>query len=131
MSDDPKPAKVPRVLIVEDDPAYQKLVCKMLESCGIAPVLAGSAEDALAQLVKEPVHLILLDVRLPGTSGLELAKQIREGERHSPRHALIMGITAEPDADIRKQCLDAGMDGFMAKPFNREKLLGIIKRIVL
>jgi CheY-like chemotaxis protein len=127
----PNSAKIARVLIVEDDPAFQKIVSTMLEKSGIVPVLASSAGDALQHLGKEHYHLVLMDVRLPDSSGLELARAIREREKHSPRHTLIMGITAEADGDIRRKCLESGMDGFMAKPFNREKLLGIVKRIVL
>jgi CheY-like chemotaxis protein len=120
-----KEVKVPsKVLIVEDDPANMKLVLMSLRQHGYALVEAHDGQEAVDMAVKEKPDLILMDVRLPKLSGIEVTNRLRQMPAF---HGVpIIGLTAHAMAGDREAALEAGFDEYLTKPFNTRELPGLI-----
>lgn len=105
-----------RILLVEDNPNNQQVMASMLESEGFAVLLAGDGVDALTLLRHESFDAILMDIQMPLMDGLAATRAIREKERETGKHVLIIALTANVFAADRAACMAAGMDDFLAKP---------------
>lgn len=122
-------ARPARVLVVEDDVAYQWLVSKHLEARGIECALANTAQEALAKLA-QPLgsgrfDLILMDIQLPGgASGLEITQRIRSFDLHTPIVSMTSSITPRQIASY----LAGGMNDVLPKPFSKDGLLSLVCR---
>jgi signal transduction histidine kinase/DNA-binding response OmpR family regulator len=121
----PIPITVPgpalKVLVVEDVALNREVVQGLLQRDGHQVWLAEEGEQALAQCAAQRFDLILLDVHLPGMTGVELCKQIRSAD--GPNHtARIFALTASVQPALVRGYLDAGMDGVLAKPLNLDTL---------
>jgi response regulator RpfG family c-di-GMP phosphodiesterase len=103
-----------RILVVEDEPEIRRFVREYLEWLGYDVTTAADAASALAQLDGTPLDLLLTDLRLPGTSGLDLMLRVRE---HSPGTRLIL-MSAHADARAAAQAIDRGVDHLVLKPFD-------------
>ena len=120
-----------RILYADDVPQNLELVRMMLEPLGHRLVLVDSGEEALVRTAEEMFDLILLDIRMPGLSGLETAGLIREQEREAQAGAApIIALSASVLEEDRTLAIDAGMDGFVAKPIERPILLAEIARVL-
>ncbi len=108
------------VLVVEDDPANSFLTGKVLEWIGLRADFAFNGVDALDAFVPEKYYAILMDVGLPEIDGIEATKRIRA--RESGSRVPIIALTADVGLENVARCLDAGMDGFLGKPFKKEEL---------
>ncbi|HEY9731003.1 MAG TPA: response regulator [Drouetiella sp.] len=120
-----------KILAVEDD-ATQRYVLKIvLESFALSFEFAASAEEALKIIFdqNQQFALILMDVRLPGMNGLDCTRQIRVREENGglKRHAII-AVTAYASADDRQQCLQAGMDDYISKPYTLDAFKAVIDK---
>lgn len=109
-------------LIVDDEPAILRLVAMVLRELGFDTLTAPDAETASQLLKSSKPDLIVTDVRLPGISGIELAKQIKSSKRLSSIPVLLMSAFGEPP-------MHAG-DGFIAKPFDLYELEEVFNRYV-
>ncbi|TNE90193.1 MAG: response regulator [Deltaproteobacteria bacterium] len=110
-----------RVLLVDDNPVNRLVAKAMLKPAGLEIVEAEDAEAALA-LALDDFDLVLLDVHLPGMSGLEAAQIMKE--RGVTAH--IVAVTANATTEMRDLCVSAGMDGFLTKPLRREQVTTIL-----
>jgi PAS domain S-box-containing protein len=118
-----------RILYADDVPQNLELVRMMLEPLGHRLVLVDSGEEALLRTAEEMFDLVLLDVRMPGLSGLETAQLIRQQERERQLGAVpIIALSASVLEEDRTLAYDAGMDGFVAKPIERPILLAEMAR---
>jgi PAS domain S-box-containing protein len=115
-----------RVLLAEDHPVNQKLAVRLLEKQGHSVVVAGDGEQALAALARQPFDLVLMDVQMPGVDGFEAAARIRKNEQGTGRHIPILAMTAFAMKGDRERCLQAGMDGYVAKPIQSQELFKTI-----
>ena len=109
-----------RILLVEDNAINREVAQELLASVGLVVAVAENGRQAVDK-VRTTVHdLVLMDVQMPEMDGLEAARLIRtlEGKAELP----IVAMTANIFEDDRKACVDAGMNDFVAKPFNLEKL---------
>jgi DNA-binding response OmpR family regulator len=114
----------PSILIVDDEPEILEMVSLLLDSEGYRALTALSGAEALALLAREPVDLMLLDIMMPELDGLELLERLRaDPSRASLR---VVMLTAKNDLDALVRSLAAGADGFVAKPFDLDALLGLI-----
>ncbi|POA35787.1 MULTISPECIES: ATP-binding protein [unclassified Pseudomonas] len=109
------------VLVVEDVALNREVVSGLLQRDGHQVWLAEEAEQALTQCASQTFDLILLDVHLPGISGVELCKLIRSSAGPN-RHSRIFALTASVQPALVRGYLDAGMDGILAKPLKLENL---------
>jgi PAS domain S-box-containing protein len=132
----PEPALVPpkdlsadkelTILLAEDNMINQKITVKMLEKKGWKVKAAANGKMVLELLEQEHFDLILMDAQMPVLDGYEATKLIRENEKKTGRRIPIIALTARAMSDDRQKCLDAGMDGYVSKPIDREKLFEAI-----
>jgi DNA-binding response OmpR family regulator len=112
-----------RLLIAEDDPMLGAGLKRALERAGYAADWAKSGEEAIAAALAESYALILLDLGLPETSGLEVLREIRGRRQTMP----IIIVTAQDRAEQKVEGLDAGADDYVVKPFDLDELLARIR----
>ena len=107
-----------RVLVVEDNEANRNLLLEAMELFGYLVDAAQDGQQALEMVAAQRFDLIFMDCRMPQLDGLETTRRIRSIERDSGWvPAKIVALTANAMAGDRERCLAAGMDEYMAKPF--------------
>jgi CheY-like chemotaxis protein len=111
------------ILVVEDDPALLAVVCEVLEEEGYPVVRAMDGAAALRAATRQPPALILLDMRLPGLSGWDVARSLAEHDISAP----IVVMTAAQDAAA--WAAEIGAAGYLAKPFELPALLDMVERL--
>jgi two-component system phosphate regulon response regulator PhoB len=119
---------LPRILIVEDEPAIAELIAVNLKHNGFQPIWAIDAEVAQRELNEVLPDVILLDWMLPGESGLALARRWRASAR--TKTVPILMLTARGDEADRVAGLDAGADDYIVKPFSPRELLARIRAVL-
>lgn len=119
---------VPRVLVVEDEPAIAELIAVNLRHNGFQPIWAIDGEAAQRELEAVLPDVILLDWMLPEQSGLTLAKKWRSQAR--TKQVPILMITARSDEPDKIAGLDAGADDYITKPFSTQELLARIRAVL-
>ncbi len=137
--DEPAPAVVAcaqaarrqlRILLAEDNDVNQRLVVRILEPRGHSLVVVSNGEEALAALEHDAFDVILMDVEMPGMDGLQATAAIREREQVHGGHVPIIAMTAHAMAGDREQCLEANMDGYIAKPLRPHELIAEVEGAV-
>ena len=119
---------LPRVLIVEDEPAIAELIAVNLRHGGFDPVVANDSVTAQRELDAVLPDVILLDWMLPGQSGLSLAKHWRKQVR--TKTIPILMLTARGDEPDKVAGLDAGADDYITKPFSTQEMLARIRAVL-
>ncbi|MCL4813822.1 MAG: response regulator [Vicinamibacteraceae bacterium] len=109
------------ILVIDDDDFYQRVVRRVLESAGHHVVGMPSAETGLAALRQERVDLVLMDVELPGMTGIEATRRIRQQSAAAPLPVIV--LTRHSEQTTVAEALDAGATDFIVKPGSRETLL--------
>lgn len=115
-----------RVLVVEDDPAIRRGVVAALAFAGYDVLEAGDGPRGLALAEAAEVDLVLLDVVLPGTDGLEILRRVRESRPTRP----VILLTARAAEDDRVGGLAAGADDYVVKPFSVRELLARVEAVL-
>ena len=108
--------KQPAVLIVDDNPLNLELACDVLELEGFHVTLVNSGEKSIALAREKAPDLILMDLRMPGMSGLETMHELRKSEK--TRHIPVVVLTASVMLGDKERLLAEGFDGFMQKPIS-------------
>jgi PAS domain S-box-containing protein len=123
------------VLVAEDNEINALLMRSLLTRSGHQAVIATNGEEALeswlaAKSAGTPYDLVLMDVQMPGLDGIEATKRIRANEAAGAgRRTPILALTANTLVEDRYACFEAGMDGFLVKPLDREKLAEALARL--
>ncbi len=112
------------VLIVDDDAAIRKLLSRKLSREGYRCKEASTAEEALNRLESSPIELVILDIKMPGKSGIEVLPEIKA---RYPDTAVIMD-TADTEISVAIQCLKQGADDYICKPFNLDEVTLSVQR---
>jgi PAS domain S-box-containing protein len=115
------------ILLAEDNPVNQRVTVRILEKRGCRVTLAANGREALEALERRAFDLALMDVQMPEMNGLEATAAIRGKEKSSGEHLPIIALTAGAMEGDREKCLQAGMDHYVAKPFQAEVLLDILE----
>ena len=115
-----------RVLLIDDDTRLAEMLAEYLAPEGMQLTTVASGIQGLRDAQRENYDLILLDVMLPGLSGFDLLKQLRESGSRTP----VLMLTARGDDVDRIIGLDMGADDYLPKPFNPRELLARIKAIL-
>lgn len=116
------------ILIAEDNFINQKLLLDVLASQGYKCDAVSNGFEVLSTVQKKKYDLILMDIQMPGMSGEETMKQVRELQlNHVPK---IIAVTAYAMADDRGKFLESGMDGYLSKPFRVDELISEIRKVV-
>ena len=119
---------LPKVLVVEDEPAIAELIAVNLRHNGFVPVWAEDGPSAQRELDAVLPDVILLDWMLPGQSGLQLARKWRADAR--TRDIPILMLTARGGEPDKVTGLDAGADDYITKPFSTQELLARIRAVL-
>ncbi len=119
------------VLVVEDNPVNQAVAVGMLEALGCYVELAANGSEAINRLVAGGIDVVLMDCQMPVMDGIEATEEIRKREAQS--HGMrvpIIGVSAHALQGAREECLRAGMNDFVAKPFTMAELARALRRHV-
>ena len=122
----PRPLKI---LLAEDSVVNQKLAVGLLSSKGHQVSVVNNGRDAVTAVAQESFDLILMDVQMPELDGLQATAQIRTHEQGTGRRVPIIAMTAHAMKGDRERCLEAGMDGYVAKPVRSRELFATIAEI--
>jgi len=115
----------PTILLVEDDPALRTLTARALQENGYAVRPAGGAPEMWQALERGPVDLVLLDIMLPGTSGIDLCRQLRQSHDMP-----IIFVSAKGSETDRVVGLELGADDYIAKPFGTRELVARVRAVL-
>jgi DNA-binding response OmpR family regulator len=107
-----------RIFIVEDDPVLADSLLFSMKRAGHVAGLAANGAEAAAILVQESYDLVILDLGLPGMSGFQVLKRLREAGNHVP----VLILTAQDAIENRVKGLDLGADDYLTKPFDLSEL---------
>jgi len=118
----------PHLLVVDDDPRLRELLRRYLSENGFRVTVAAEASEARANLASFAFDLIVLDVMMPGDSGLDLTRELRCDSRNRPIPILL--LTAMGEAEDRINGLEQGADDYLAKPFEPRELVLRIRNII-
>lgn len=110
--------------IVDDDASLRRSLANLLRSAGFAIETFASAEDFLQTGKAEAMDVLVLDLRMPGMSGVDLLADLGRRAVQLP----VVILTAHGDEDMRKQCLRAGALAFLTKPFAAKELLAAVRQ---
>jgi len=119
-------ARMPRVVVVEDDLGSQKTLARLLRAGGYEAAIYGSAEEFLSSPPQSPPIALLLDIHLGGMSGLDLQRRLRNEGSRIP----VIIITAFDDARSRQQAEGLGCVAYLRKPCEAETILGVLRDLV-
>jgi CheY-like chemotaxis protein len=114
-----------RILIAEDNPINQQLIRHILEKLGYHVEMAENGQEAVDRLAHQKFDLILMDLQMPVMDGLQATRTIRRGHLTNP---VIIALTADAQEEDRRECLSAGMQDFLSKPMQLDRLIGILKK---
>ncbi len=117
-----------KALIVEDHPDLLKFLICQLEKMGFAVVSANTGMEGVTKAVEEKPQLILMDIMMPGMDGREATRMIRNNRE--TENIPILAITALCKESQQQDCIKAGCNGYIVKPFTPEKLLEKIQTVL-
>lgn len=128
----PARARVPRVLVAEDNPINRLLAVRMLEKAGCDVTAVDDGHSAVtlvtAQKSEPQYDVVFMDCQMPTMDGWESTKCIREFEKDLQIHIPIVALTGRATDEDRKRCLDAGMDDCLIKPIVRADLIRLLSK---
>ena len=116
------------ILIVEDNPASMKLVRDSLQVKGYQMIAAETGEEGVRLAQERQPALVLMDIQLPGISGVDALHQLRADP--VTRSTPVIAVTASVMTQDRKRIVDAGFDGFQAKPISIKQLLTTVREML-
>lgn len=119
------------VLLTEDHPVNRKLASRLLEKQGHRTATARNGREAVEMFAQSRFDLVLMDLQMPEMCGLEATAAIRALERSAGggQHVPIIATTAHASNTDRERCLAAGMDGYLPKPLNSQRLFGLMQSL--
>ena len=118
-----------RVLIADDNPVNQVVVEAMLAQLGVICVIASNGQEAIERAVHESFALVLMDMHMPELDGLAATQALRRQELDLGRSRVpVVAMTANSESDDGPACVQAGMDGFLSKPFGLAELRRCLAR---
>jgi two-component system sensor histidine kinase RpfC len=118
-----------KVLVAEDNPTNRKVIQKILERAGHHCTLANDGEDALDKIEKKEFDAIVLDMNMPGMTGVDVARMYRLMRGNMPRAPIIM-FSANVTTDAREESIEAGADEFLPKPIQVNLFLQTLQGLV-
>lgn len=116
-----------RILVAEDNEINRRMVNSMLSRLGITADFATNGREAVDLVLERPYDIVLMDMMMPGMNGIEATREIRR--RQTDRRVTIVALTANASGEHRTECLDAGMDDYLAKPFTKQALASLIRKV--
>ena len=126
----PRPPQVPqmKVLIAEDGRVNQMVAANLLENRGHEVTLVENGREALAMIRRRDFDAVLMDIQMPEMNGHEATAAIRAWEASHGGHLIVIAMTANAMRGDREECLAAGMDDYVAKPFRAAELISTVEK---
>lgn len=118
------------ILLAEDNEINASVVYSYLTDLGHNVDIATDGTTALYAMHKHHYQLVLMDVNMPNMDGIEATRQWRRLEKKQSRHLPIIALTAKATSEDRDRCVEAGMDDFLTKPVNEERLINVLERYI-
>ncbi|MGO9258172.1 MAG: response regulator [Bryobacteraceae bacterium] len=115
-------------MTIDDSASMRQMVTFTLETAGFEVVQAVDGRDALAKLQGGDIHLFLADLNMPNMDGIELTRRLRATSEY--KFVPIVLLTTESQADKKQQAKAAGATGWIVKPFEPDKLVAIVKKVM-
>ncbi|MFY9152250.1 MAG: response regulator [Prolixibacteraceae bacterium] len=117
-----------KILLAEDNEIFQRIASWTFKKLGLSCDIASNGKEAYEMCQQKEYDLIMMDLQMPVMNGLESTKMIRvfEAQPGKNHRSIIVALTANEVSDMKDSCLEAGMDDFMEKPFQVEKLRVLI-----
>ncbi|QOY92093.1 response regulator [Paludibaculum fermentans] len=116
-----------RILLAEDNAINQRLAVQFLEKRGCQVTVAGNGKIAVEAVRKDQFSLVLMDAEMPEMDGLQATAAIRQWEKENGGHIPIVAMTASAMEGDRERCLNAGMDGYIAKPIRLAEFQAVVE----
>jgi CheY-like chemotaxis protein len=117
-----------RVLLAEDNLFNQKVAVAMLKKLGFTADIANNGQEVLDKISQDQYALILMDCEMPRMDGYEATAKIRTQEQSLGQRIPIIAMTAHSSPEDRDNCLTAGMDDYMTKPFKIDDLKTMLSK---
>jgi PAS domain S-box-containing protein len=117
------------VLVAEDEQVHRELVAHLLRSRGHHVVTARNGREALVELARHPVQIVLLDLQMPEMDGFQLAEAIRTWEKGQGGHLPLVAMTASVMSNDRELCRAAGIEEALIKPIARDRLFRMVESL--
>ncbi|HWQ55239.1 MAG TPA: two-component regulator propeller domain-containing protein [Bryobacteraceae bacterium] len=124
------PGRTLKVLLVEDNAINEKLASRLLEKQGHSVSVARNGREAIEAIARESFDVVLMDVQMPEMDGLEAIAMLRDHENEAGGHLPVLAMTANAMKGDRERCLEAGMDGYIAKPIRPGELFAAIGAVL-
>ena len=119
-----------RILLAEDNPVNQKVATQILARLGYLVDIVVNGQEAVDAIIRQHYDLVLMDVQMPEMDGMEATRVVRD-IAPADRQPVIIAMTAAAALEDREACRQAGMDGFLSKPFQPDQLIQILQQIML
>ncbi len=119
------------ILLAEDNPMNQKLAIRLLEKRGHTITTVNNGRDAVQAIGQRDFDVVLMDVQMPVMDGWKATEAIRHQEQATDSHVPILGLTAHATKEYQQRCYQAGMDGFLGKPFLPAQLYEAVESAVV
>lgn len=116
------------ILVVDDSNAIRQSVSFILEQAGYTVTQAEDGMDGLSKLNAQQFALVISDVNMPNMDGIALTRKVREHEKH--KFTPVIMLTTESQSGKMEEGKAAGATGWIVKPFDSEKLLSVVKKLV-
>ena len=117
-----------QILIADDSKSIREILAFSLEKAGYQVLVACDGLDALQYFDGRPIDLLLTDYYMPNLNGLELTVKVRQNENY--KFMPILVLTTEKQVEIIRGAKDSGATGWLFKPFNTEKLLQTLRKVI-
>ena len=118
-----------RILAADDSPSMREMVRMSLGSAGFEVTAAADGAEALRLAAQTAFDLVLLDVNMPLRDGFEVVRALSAEPNY--KHTPILMLTTESSADSKREGKNAGATGWLVKPFNPDKLLATIQKVLV
>ena len=115
------------IMTVDDSASVRQMVRFTLRSAGYEVIEAADGQDALARL-KGPVHLVVTDLNMPRMDGIELIRSLRATAAY--KYVPVIMLTTESQESRKQEGRSAGATGWIVKPFTRQQLVAVVKRLI-
>ena len=125
------PIRLLRILVAEDNAVNRAAAVRLLETRGHTVVTAPDGREAVAAITEEDYDVVLMDVHMPVMDGFEATAAIREMEKEKGGHLPVLALTASAMKGDRERCLEAGMDGYVSKPFRARELYDPVEELTI
>lgn len=117
-----------KILIVDDASLIRNVTQKALNEAGFEAVLASNGQEGLKALEEHKIDLIFSDINMPIMSGMEMIRKVRDNDKY--RYIPIVMLTTETKPELQNEAKELGVKAWLVKPFNKEKFLLVLSKIL-